>query len=290
MSSSNYTGIVQGEAEGFSRERRHKPGRVVTGAIAFLEICHRDFLVSRREFIAFLFQFMIQPFFFLFIFGKVLPMIGTARPDYAASLLPGMVALTTFMAACQGLLMSLVLDLGQFREIDDRLLAPLSINMVALEKVLFATLRGILGGVLVFPLAAWMLGSGYQVRGDDLGMMLGFMALTALASSTLGLVIGAAIQPKQLGMIFGIVFIPLIFTGCVFYPWIALYRAPWFMVLTLLNPLTYASEGLRATMMPPVHGSLVPTLPTDWVVVGLCITTVIFLVLGMWLFYRRVVN
>ncbi len=99
MSSSNYTGIVQGEAEGFSRERRHKPGRVVTGAIAFLEICHRDFLVSRREFIAFLFQFMIQPFFFLFIFGKVLPMIGTARPDYAASLLPGMVALTTFMAA-----------------------------------------------------------------------------------------------------------------------------------------------------------------------------------------------
>jgi ABC-2 type transport system permease protein len=290
MSSTNHTLLAPGEAREFSRERKQKPGRARTLGIAFLAICHRDFLVARREFVAFLFQFMLQPFFFLFIFGKVLPMIGTARPDYAASLLPGMVALTTFMAACQGLLMSLVLDLGQSREIDDRLLAPLSIHMVALEKVLFATLRGILGGAMVFPLAAWMLGNGYQVRGDDLGMMLGFMALTSLASSAFGLVIGAAIQPKQLGLIFGVVFIPLIFTGCVFYPWVALYRVPWFMVLTLLNPLTYASEGLRATMMPLIHGSLFPTLSAGWVVVGLSVTTVIFLVLGMWLFYRRVVN
>jgi len=290
MSSSNHMLLAPEKADGFSEKGKQKPGRTLTLGLAFLAICHRDFLVARREFVSFLFQFMLQPFFFLFIFGKVLPMIGTARPDYAASLLPGMVALTTFMAACQGLLMSLVLDLGQSREIDDRLLAPLSIHMVALEKVLFATLRGILGGVLVFPLAAWMLGNGYQVRTDDLGMMLGFMALTSLASSAFGLVIGAAIQPKQLGLIFGVVFIPLIFTGCVFYPWIALYRVPWFMILTLLNPLTYASEGLRASMMPPIHGALLPTLSAGWVVVGLSATTVIFLFSGMWLFYRRVVS
>ena len=38
-----------------------------------------------------------------------------------------------------------VLDLGLACEIDDRLLAPLPFGFVAIEKVLFAAMRGVIG-------------------------------------------------------------------------------------------------------------------------------------------------
>jgi len=65
--------------------------------------------------------------------SKVLPSIGFARPGFAAVLLPGIVALTVVTTALQGVTLPLVLDLGFAREIDDRLLAPLPVSLVAVE-------------------------------------------------------------------------------------------------------------------------------------------------------------
>jgi ABC-2 type transport system permease protein len=274
----------------YSISGRRTGSRTAAVCDAFLAIWRRDLIVARREFLSFMIQALFQPFFFLFVFGKVLPLIGAAQPDYATFLLPGMVAMTTMLTTAQSLIMPLVLDLGHAHEIEDRLLAPLSVHLVALEKVLFATLRGLIGGAMIFPLAAWMFGAGYQVRGDTIGMVIGLMILTALASAAFGLTLGSLIQPAQMSLIFAVVFMPLIYTGCTFYPWIQLNHIPWFMVLTLLNPLTYASEGLRAVMMPPIHGHLLPTLPMIWVLLGLSMTTLIFLPLGMRMFHRRVIS
>jgi ABC-2 type transport system permease protein len=54
--------------------------------------------------------------------------------------------------------------------------------------------------------------------------------------------------------------------------------------------LTYASEGLRYAMVPALHGYTLPTLDIGWVLLGLSATVVIFTILGMRTFYRRVVN
>ena len=100
---------------------------------------------SRRgetDWVVFLLQVLLQPLFFLFIFGKVLPTIGFARAGFAAVLLPGIVGLTIVITALQGVTLPLVLDLGYAREIDDRLLAPLPVSLVAVEKVIFAAMRG----------------------------------------------------------------------------------------------------------------------------------------------------
>jgi ABC-2 type transport system permease protein len=84
----------------------------------------------------------------------VLPGSGLAANGFGALLLPGIVALTSFLAAMQDV--TLVLDLGFAREIDDRLLAPLPVSLVAVEKVIFAALRGIVAGAIIFPLAYWI--------------------------------------------------------------------------------------------------------------------------------------
>ncbi len=101
--------------------------RAALATTAFFAILRRDTVVTSREFIPFLLQVLLQPLFFLFIFGKVLPSIGLTASSFGALLLPGIVALTALVAALQGVTLPLVLDLGFAREIDDRLLAPLPV-------------------------------------------------------------------------------------------------------------------------------------------------------------------
>jgi ABC-2 type transport system permease protein len=52
---------------------------------------------------------------------------------------------------------------------------------------------------------------------------------------------------------FSLVLAPMMMFGCAYYPWKALDSFPVLKYAVLVNPLVYASEGLR--------GALVPTAP-----------------------------
>jgi ABC-2 type transport system permease protein len=58
------------------------------------------------------------------------------------------------------------------------------------------------------------------------------------------------VQPKQIGLIFGVVIVPITFLGCVYYPWAALKSIQWLQIGVLVNPIVYISEGLRAALTP----------------------------------------
>jgi ABC-2 type transport system permease protein len=257
---------------------------------AFQAIMLRDLLVAWQNLPGTLLQTLLQPLFLLFVFGKVLPDIGMATSSFTVILLPGVVAFTVFLTAWQAMTVDLSVDLGFLHEIDDRLLAPLPVSLVAVEKVLFATLRALIAGAVIFPLAFLILGSGYQMRTDSLGITLGMMLLVALVASALGLVLGTITPAWKIQLTFSLIITPLIFTGCIYYPWFALSSLRWFQIVTLLNPLTYSSEGLRYAMVPPIHGQLLPTLPIGWILLVLCGIFVACLWLGIRLFQRRVIG
>ena len=257
---------------------------------AFWAILQRDMVVTAREFVPFLLQALMQPLFFLFIFGKVLPNIGLAAGNFASLMLPGIVALTGMIAAMQGVTLPLVLDLGFAREIDDRLLSPLPVWCVALEKVLFGALRGAVASSVIFPLGWLILGSGYAVRTDRIGVLIGMVILTACVGSTIGLLMGTIIKPDQISLMFTLIFTPLLFTGCTYYPWGALGNIRWFQVATLFNPLTYAAEGLRYSMVPSMGGHDFPTLRLAWILLALGLSVSVMFWAGTRTFYRRVVT
>ncbi|HEX5546602.1 MAG TPA: ABC transporter permease, partial [Ktedonobacterales bacterium] len=185
--------------------------------IAFWATVRRDLLVSRREVLIYLVQMLAQPLFFLFVFGKILPSIGAASVDFSTVLLPGVVAFTILVTTLQGPSLELARDLAVLREIDDRLLSPQPILLVAVEKVLLSALRGLIAGALVFPLAWWILGSGYQVSTDHLAILIGLMVLESLVGAALGLLMATAAQIHMLPLVFALVLTPLIFTGCAFF-------------------------------------------------------------------------
>jgi len=256
---------------------------------AFMATLHRDLVVTGREFVQFLVQALMQPLFFLFIFGKVLPGIGLAAQGFTALLLPGIVGLSSMLASLQGVTLPLVLDLGFAREIDDRLLAPQPAWMVAMEKLLIATVRGAIAGLTIFPVGWLILGSSFAVRTDRLPTLALMILLTAATGAVIGLLMGTVIKPEQISLMFTLIFTPLIFTGCTYYPWARL-NILWFKVVTLFNPLTYCSEGLRYAMVPPFHGHDMPTLGIGWVVLALIFGIGLCAFAGTRTFLKRVVS
>src|ERR1700745_666664 len=76
------------------------------------------------------------------------------------------------------------------------------------------------------------------------------MLLVALFSACGGLALGCSINQQHIGLMFGIVITPMIFFGCTYYPWSALNTFPILPKAVLIHPLVYASEGMRATLVP----------------------------------------
>ena len=269
---------------------RYGASRFRLATTAAMALFRRDLVVTSREIVTFLLQALIQPLFFVFVFGKVLPNIGFATSGFAALLLPGIVSLSGMMAAIQGVTIPLVFDLGFAREIDDRLLAPLPIWMVSAEKVFFGTLRGAFAAACIFPLGALILGPAFSVRTDRLGLLILMVLLTGATGATIGMLIGTLVRAEHISLMFALIFTPLIFTGCTYYPWAALGRIRWFQILVLFNPLTYCSEGLRYAMVKPLGATATPTLDIRIVIFALLAAVGGCFAVGLRTFRKRVVT
>lgn len=216
---------------------------------AFVAVLRRDLFVTGRELPAFLAQVILQPLFLLFVFGKVLTELGYTRGGYAQLLFPGIVALTAVLTALQSTAFPLVIDFSFTKEIEDRLLAPLPVGYVALEKVAFAGLRALIAAAVMFPVGIVILGS-IPYRSAGLPLLVVILVLGALVGGALGLTLGTLVPPSKINVIFALILTPILFTGCSQYPWPSLSRLRWFQVVTALNPLTYVSEGMRAALTP----------------------------------------
>jgi ABC-2 type transport system permease protein len=252
---------------------------------AFLALCGRDLWVTvRHEPGAFLAQALLQPIFFLFVFGRVLPEIGAAQGSYGQQLMPGIMALTVVLTALQNTALPLVIEFSFTNEIEDRLLAPLPTAAVAVQKMAIAALRGIVAALLILPLSALILPGGLAVDNPHWVAMCGVLVAGALIAAGMGLILGTAVPPNRISVAFAIVLTPLIFTGATFYPWAGLGGLRWFQILTLLNPLTYVSEGLRASLTDTTH------LAPGWIALGLGVSLVVTALAGTSGFVRRAVD
>jgi ABC-2 type transport system permease protein len=260
------------------------PAPRINQARAFSAVLRRDLYVTGKELPVFLAQVILQPLFLLFVFGKVLGSLGYTQHGYADLLFPGLLALTAVITGMQTLAFPLVVEFGWTREIEDRLLAPMSTALVAAEKVLFATLRAITATAVMIPVGILVLGS-IPWRWSGVPLLVLALVLGSMLGAGLGLGLGTAVVPNRINIVFSLVFTPLLFTGCSQYPWPSLSRLPWFQVVTACNPMTYVSESMRA--------ALVPSVPH--IAVWVCIVVLVgaltaLLAVGVRGFYRRAID
>jgi ABC-2 type transport system permease protein len=263
------------------------PPRAASGADvwrAFRAVLWRDLYVTGRELPVFLAQVVLQPLFLLFVFGRILTDLGYARGGYATLLFPGIVALTSVLTGLQSTAFPLVIDFSFTKEIEDRLLAPLSTRLVGVEKIVFGSLRGLFGSLVMIPVGYLVLDQvNWRLAGLPLAALL--LVLGALAGGAAGLVIGTLVSPRRINIVFAVVITPLLFTGSTQFPFLQLGHLRWFQVICALNPITYVSEGLRGALTPAV-----PHIP-GWVcLLALVVACLLFGAIGIRGFVRRALD
>ena len=252
---------------------------------AFLAMLGRDAHVARRNFVPILLQTFLQPLMFVFIFGRVMVGSGYMPPAYKSLLLPGIMAISMVGTGIWAVAMPLIAEFQWTREIEDRLLAPMDISWVAVEKVVAGTLQALAAGLMVIPAAWLLLRPGVELSLHAPLVFAGVAALVALFSAAGGLALGCSVDQTHVGLMFTLVVAPMIFFGCTYYPWSALENFPFLQKAVLLNPLVYASEGLRGTLVPQF-----PHLSFLVVWAGLVLFNALLLSVGLRQFHKKAVS
>jgi len=251
----------------------------------FFALLARDAHVARRNLVPLMLQTFLQPLLFVFIFGRVMVGSGYLPPVYKSLLLPGIMAISMVFTGVWAVAMPLIGEFQFTREIEDRLLAPIDISWVAIEKVIAGLIQALVAGLTVIPLAWLILRPGLELHIANPLLFACITVLVAGFSACGGLALGCSVDQQHIGLMFSMVMTPMIFFGCTYYPWSALGKFPILAKAVLINPLVYASEGLRA--------SLVPQFPHLWlplILVALTVFDILFLIAGLRQFRNKAVT
>src|SRR6201984_2753796 len=123
----------------------------------------RDAHVARRNAMQLFLQTFLQPLLFVFIFGRVMVGSGYMPATYKSLLLPGIMAISMVFTGIWAVAMPLIAEFQWTREIEDRLLAPIDIRWIAIEKVVAGMIQALIAGLVVLPLGWLVLGSGVGI-------------------------------------------------------------------------------------------------------------------------------
>jgi ABC-2 type transport system permease protein len=260
---------------------------------AFVGLYLRDLRVLSRELAPFVLRVGMQPLLFLFVFTSVMPhmsggnpMAAGAGPAFGTVLLPGLMAVAIMFSGIAAVALPLSSEFGITREIDDRVMCPVPVWAVALEKVCFSAMQSIVGALLVIPMAILIPATPVYPHVQNWFLFVLVLILSSLLAGALGLAIGSSVNPKQIGLVFSIVVVPITFLGCVYYPWAQLGKnIRWLQIIVLFNPIVYISEGLRAAVTPNVEH-----MPVWAILLALTVFLAILGRFGVRGFLRRVIS
>src|SRR6202789_3346558 len=275
--------------------RRKEASKTVQYVRAFVGLFLRDLHVLKREIFPFLIRVIMKPLLVLFVFTYIMPHMSggaamnpttaMAGVNFSTVLLPGLMAVAIMFSGIAAVALPLAQEFGITREIDDRVMCPLPVPAVAVEKICFSAVQSLIAAGIVSPLAYYVPATHPVTHVSNWLFLGAVLILSSLIAGALGLTIGPSVQPQQIGLIFGVVVIPITFLGCVYYPWAALTPLRWLQIGVLINPIVYMSEGLRF--------ALTPTLPhmNPILILGMLVASLWLLTwLGIKGFLRRVIG
>jgi ABC-2 type transport system permease protein len=252
---------------------------------AFGAMLARDAHVAGRNAVQMMFQTFLQPLLFVFVFGRVMVGSGYMPEKYKSLLLPGIIAISMVFTGIWAVCMPLIAEFQWTREIEDRLLAPIDISWIAIEKVVAGMIQATIAGLVVLPLGWLVLGTGVGISIHSPLKFIAMILLVSLFSAAGGLALGCSMNQQHVGLMFSMILTPMIFFGCTYYPWSALANFHILRWAVLVNPLVYASEGLRAALVPNSSD-----LPTIGILAALAFFDILLLILGLRQFEKKAVS
>src|SRR5271170_5597260 len=160
------TELAEVDSERAQAGRGDESSRMMQYARAFGGLFVRDLHVRRRELLPFVIRVCMNPLLFLFVFTYVIPHMNAgaamnptgamAGNAFSTVLLPGLMAVAIMFSGIAAVALPLAQEFGITREIDDRVMCPLPVAAVALEKMCFSAVQSVIAAAVVFPLAYYI--------------------------------------------------------------------------------------------------------------------------------------
>ncbi len=281
-----------------------------TLAKTFAAMMAREFRVLGRNAVSTFIRSVMQPLLFVFVFAYVFPKIGggimlggsagsagsagagaaaaqSSGTNFATILVPGLMGSMFLMQGMFGTTMPLVMEFSWQRTIEDRALAPVPIRVLGIQKICAGAIQAFIGALIVLPVTYFVhaAGQGPHIHVSNWLVFVLVMIGASTMTASMALLLGTALDPRKMQMVFAVVLMPMTMLGCVYYPWSALHAIRWLQILVLLNPMVYMSEGLRAALTPSTGYMAI------WaVMLALFGGTLVFGYLGLRTFRNRVIN
>jgi len=218
---------------------------------------------------------LVTPLLWIVVFGGGLgSAVSLGGINYQVFIFPGILGMTIlFSSVFFGLYIVWDKKIDFFKEV---LVAPLSRTTIFAGKMLGGTIDALIQGcgMLLFGV---LLGVNYTVL--NLLLSLIFMFLLAASMVSLGLILGAnmgSVEGFQLISSF-LIFPMFFFSGALF----PIKDLPTYLfIFTLIDPVTYAVDGLRGTLL----GTSTMPIPADLLL--LAGFTAVIIGIGTWSFAR----
>jgi ABC-2 type transport system permease protein len=193
---------------------------------------------------------LLQPLLYLFVLGTGLSSVagGGSGPGLRAFLFPGVMAMAVLFT-CFFSAGSLVWD-REFGFMREMMVAPVRRAAIVVGKCLGGATAGMFQGVVLLSIAGLV-----GVRYDPIMIveLLAELALLSFSLTAFAVLIAARIKSMQAFMaLVQMLLMPLFFLSGALFPLTGL--PGWLTVLTRLDPLTYAVDPMRRTVLAHVAG------------------------------------
>jgi ABC-2 type transport system permease protein len=224
--------------------------------------------VLRKNLGEFIGRTVIQPFLLVFVFLYVFPQIGqgigggagrAGESAFASVLVAGVVGIAIMFQGIMAVALPMATEFGYTKEIEDRVLAPMPVWLVAVGKVATGAVQGLIAAAIVFPMAAVVHAKGVEAHLHvHWAILLTLLPLACVMCASFGLVLGTRVEPRNIAAMFGFIVLPMTFLGGTYYTWTSLHSVQvagfsWLQTIVLINPLLYVTEGFRAALTTSHH-------------------------------------
>jgi ABC-2 type transport system permease protein len=187
---------------------------------------------------------LFTPLLWIIVFGGGLgSSVSLGGTNYQVFIFPGILAMTVlFSSIFFGLYIVWDKKIDFFKEV---LVAPLSRLTIFAGKMLGGCTDALIQGTLMLVFGV-VLGVSYTLQSVAFAMV--FMLVLASATVSIGLVIGSRMEsPEGFNLIVSFLVFPLFFLSGALFP---IGNLPsWLSIFTVLNPVTYAVDGMRGAML-----------------------------------------
>jgi ABC-2 type transport system permease protein len=204
---------------------------------------YREFKVFLRE-KSRIVSSLFTPLLWIIVFGGGLgSSVSLGGTNYQVFIFPGILTMTIlFSSIFFGLYIVWDKKIDFFKEV---LVAPLSRLTIFAGKMLGGCTDALIQGALMLAFGV-VLGLSYTLLTVAFAMI--FMLVLASATVSIGLVIGSRMEsPEGFNLIVSFLVFPLFFLSGALFPISNL--PPWLSIFTVLNPVTYAVDGMRGVML-----------------------------------------